>query len=86
MSALVSTVSEHKQDILADETDVKVLVNMYTTREEPDMDKLDDVEKKALAKASEWTTKNNAYAQEHGTRPSTIGHVLSSNPLALLAW
>ncbi|KAI1617161.1 Alpha/Beta hydrolase protein [Exophiala viscosa] len=27
-----------------------------------------------------------AYAQEHGTRPATIGFVLASNPLALLAW
>ena len=27
-----------------------------------------------------------AYAMEHGTRTSTIGLVLSSNPLALLAW
>jgi microsomal epoxide hydrolase len=27
-----------------------------------------------------------AYAQEHGTRPSTIGHVLSTNPVAILAW
>ena len=27
-----------------------------------------------------------AYAQEHATRTSTIGHVLASNPVALLAW
>lgn len=27
-----------------------------------------------------------AYALEHGTRPATIGLVLSSSPLALLAW
>ena len=27
-----------------------------------------------------------AYAQEHGTRPATIGLVLSSSPIALLAW
>lgn len=26
------------------------------------------------------------YALEHGTRPATIGLVLSSSPLALLAW
>lgn len=31
-------------------------------------------------------TLGNAYAREHGTRPSTIGLVLSSSPLALLAW
>jgi hypothetical protein len=27
-----------------------------------------------------------AYAVAHATRPSTMGIVLSSNPLALLAW
>ena len=27
-----------------------------------------------------------AYAQEHGTRPATIGLVLSSSPIALLSW
>lgn len=27
-----------------------------------------------------------AYALEHGTRTSTIGHALSASPLALLAW
>jgi len=28
----------------------------------------------------------NAYARMHGTRPGTIGLVLSSSPVALLAW
>ena len=28
----------------------------------------------------------NAYAREHGTRPATVGLVLSSSPIALLAW
>lgn len=32
-----------------------------------------------------WQT-GYAYGMVHGTRPATIGLVLSSNPLALLAW
>ena len=44
------------------------------------------LEKEALDRAMKWRTTGTAYAQEHGTRPSTIGNVLASNPLALLAW
>lgn len=36
---------------------------------------------------AEWFTKlGSAYAPEHATRPSTIGLMLHSSPLALLAW
>jgi microsomal epoxide hydrolase len=59
---------------------------MFTTRDQPDESKLTDFEKSALAKSAKWNEVSNAYAREHGTRPSTIGHVLSSSPLALLAW
>lgn len=43
-------------------------------------------EKRGLLRAENFMTLGAAYAMEHGTRPSTIGHVLSSNPVALLAW
>ncbi|KAE8382861.1 Alpha/Beta hydrolase protein [Aspergillus bertholletiae] len=43
-------------------------------------------EKKGLARRQEFLTSGRAYALEHATRPSTIGHILSSSPLALLAW
>ncbi|GAB1208849.1 hypothetical protein APSETT445_007614 [Aspergillus pseudonomiae] len=43
-------------------------------------------EKKGLALREEFLTSGLAYALEHATRPSTIGHILSSSPLALLAW
>ncbi|KAJ4358329.1 uncharacterized protein N0V89_002911 [Didymosphaeria variabile] len=68
------------------ESVVGVHLNMYSTQTEPQREKLSALETKALNRALEWRNIGMAYAQEHGTRPSTIGHVLSSNPLALLAW
>lgn len=47
---------------------------------------LNAFEKRGLERAANFMTLGAAYAMEHGTRPSTIGHVLSSNPVALLAW
>ncbi|KAJ4421952.1 hypothetical protein N0V82_003449 [Gnomoniopsis sp. IMI 355080] len=43
-------------------------------------------EQAGLERNANFGTLGNAYAREHGTRPSTIGLVLSSSPLALLAW
>ncbi|KAI9053690.1 hypothetical protein LZ554_002643 [Drepanopeziza brunnea f. sp. 'monogermtubi'] len=45
-----------------------------------------EAEKKMLARGQAFITTGAAYAAEHGTRPSTIGLVLGSSPLALLAW
>lgn len=50
------------------------------------MDSLSDAEKGGLARAHDFSTMGSAYAVEHGTRPGTIGLVLSSSPIALLAW
>jgi microsomal epoxide hydrolase len=61
-------------------------VNMMPTPDKPDVSTLSALEKKALDRATTWQQSGQAYAIEHATRPSTIGHVLSSNPLALLAW
>ena len=47
---------------------------------------LTESEKRGLERAGNFMTSGAAYALEHGTRPSTIGHVLSSSPMALLAW
>lgn len=47
---------------------------------------LNEFELRGLKRAGDFMTKGTAYAYEHGTRPSTIGHVLASNPIALLAW
>lgn len=49
-------------------------------------DSVNDLEKKGLVQASEFGRIGSAYALEHATRPSTIGLVLASHLLALLAW
>jgi microsomal epoxide hydrolase len=43
-------------------------------------------ELEGLSRGAMFQQNGFAYATEHGTRPSTIGHVLSSSPVALLAW
>ncbi|KAH7396477.1 epoxide hydrolase-like protein [Pyrenochaeta sp. MPI-SDFR-AT-0127] len=65
---------------------VAIHLNMMPSQDQPDLASLNAIEKNALDRAVKWRATGSAYAQEHGTRPSTIGHVLSSNPLALLAW
>ncbi|OQE06701.1 hypothetical protein PENVUL_c017G08236 [Penicillium vulpinum] len=47
---------------------------------------LTPAEEKGLARGEWFRANGAAYAFEHGTRPSTISHVLASSPLALLAW
>ncbi|KAJ6564512.1 epoxide hydrolase [Mycena capillaripes] len=46
----------------------------------------DDAELKGLERNKAFGVAGLAYAMEHGTRPSTIGLVLSASPIALLAW
>lgn len=43
-------------------------------------------EQAGLERVQHFKTCGSAYAMEHGTRPATIGLVLASSPLALLAW
>jgi microsomal epoxide hydrolase len=64
----------------------QIPVNMLAAKDTPDESKLTASEKAAVARGVEWRKSGIGYNIEHGTRPSTIGHVLSSNPLALLAW
>ncbi|KAF4444177.1 hypothetical protein F53441_11236 [Fusarium austroafricanum] len=45
-----------------------------------------EAEKKGIPRAQDFDRLGSAYAFEHATRPSTIGLVLSTSPLALLAW
>ncbi|TFK31278.1 Alpha/Beta hydrolase protein [Crucibulum laeve] len=47
---------------------------------------LNDLDKEGLVRSAEFSRIGSAYALEHATKPSTIGIVLSSSPLALLAW
>ncbi|KAJ9495788.1 hypothetical protein H2202_008831 [Exophiala xenobiotica] len=47
---------------------------------------INDTEQAGLERHNFFLHNGTAYAFEHATRPATIGAVLSSNPLALLAW
>ncbi|KAH6668254.1 Alpha/Beta hydrolase protein [Halenospora varia] len=47
---------------------------------------LDDQDRVAVARGAEFHRTGSAYGSEHATRPGTIGFVLSSNPVSLLAW
>ncbi|KAJ5594177.1 uncharacterized protein N7459_000385 [Penicillium hispanicum] len=49
-------------------------------------DHLNSLEKGGLERMTNFMTMGSGYMMEQGTRPSTIGLVLSTNPLALLAW
>lgn len=49
-------------------------------------DHLTDAEKRGIERMTNFVMLGSGYATEHGTRPSTIGHVLSTSPMALLAW
>jgi microsomal epoxide hydrolase len=49
-------------------------------------DHLNAFEIEGIERMTKFMTTGAGYAMEHGTRPSTIGHVLSSSPIALLAW
>jgi microsomal epoxide hydrolase len=51
-----------------------------------DAAQLTEVEKKGIERAEDFIGRGRAYAIEHSTRPGTIGLVLSSSPLAFLAW
>ena len=64
-------------------------LNFYLMPGEPegvDQSAVSDSERKQLQRLSDFGTYGNAYAKEHGTKGGTIGLVLSSSPLALLAW
>ncbi|KAJ5930261.1 Epoxide hydrolase [Penicillium verhagenii] len=49
-------------------------------------DHLSDAEKRGVERLDEFKIFGSGYGIEHGTRPSTIGHVISTSPMALLAW
>lgn len=61
-------------------------VMMKKPPEGADMDALSKDEKAGIDRATQFRDFGMAYSIEHGTRPSTIGLVLSSSPIALLAW
>jgi len=52
----------------------------------PPLEELSAIEKAGVERLAKWMTGGTAYAQEHGTRPGTIGLTLSASPIAMLAW
>jgi len=64
-------------------------LNMFVSpppQDEAKAKDIDEFEAQCLQRGQEFRDKGMAYAQEHGTRTGTIGLVLSSSPLAMLAW
>lgn len=47
---------------------------------------LTDTEKQGLERSAWFISQGHAYAEEHATKPATIGFALASSPVALLAW
>jgi len=63
-------------------------LNMVHTPPPKNADQLEvqEIEKRAKPRGDTWLDTGTAYGQEHGTRTATIGLVLSSSPIAMLAW
>ncbi|KAF8315483.1 putative epoxide hydrolase [Cantharellus anzutake] len=62
-------------------------VNMFVTRgEPPTKPPLSPADQERVRKTQEFMKTGYGYGIQQGTRPSTVGQVLSSNPIALLAW
>lgn len=51
-----------------------------------DSNTLSEQDKKGILRAQEFKSFGSAYAIAQATRPATTGIVLSSSPVALLAW
>jgi microsomal epoxide hydrolase len=51
-----------------------------------DDENISSTEKQGLERSDEFKRLGSAYALLHATKPSTIGLVLATNPLSLLAW
>jgi hypothetical protein len=47
---------------------------------------LDDIDRACLARADFFNKYEYAYRDEHATKTATIGMVVESSPVAMLAW
>ncbi|PMD42060.1 alpha/beta-hydrolase [Hyaloscypha variabilis F] len=64
-------------------------VNYFSVLSPPEgmsVSSLTEKEQEGLKRGEDFVTKGSGYSLEHATRPSTIGLVLGSSPVALLAW
>jgi microsomal epoxide hydrolase len=75
--------SKHSTNVLTHTVNFCSISKPYS---DVDEDKISDVEKAGVKRWEAWKATGSAYAMEHATKPATIGFVLRSNPLALLAW
>jgi hypothetical protein len=69
--------------------DLAVHVNCFPERSPPkglSLSSLTAKEKEGLKSGEDFVKMGATYSLEHATRPSTIGLVLGSSPVALLAW
>jgi microsomal epoxide hydrolase len=62
------------------------MLTLNTGETPPPSDGLSVQDAQELKRTETWAQTGLAFALEHGTRPSTVGLAISSNPLALLAW
>lgn len=68
---------------------VKAVHLNFSLMDKPDGvsdDTINEVEKQGLKSAEDFAFINSAYCLEHGTKTATIGFVLDTNPVAVLAW
>lgn len=64
-------------------------VNLFSVASPPEevpVSSLTAKEQEGLKRGEDFANTGVAYALAHATRPSTIGFVLGSSPVALLAW
>lgn len=59
---------------------------LLTDEKKMDMSNLSESEKAGIERFKTWRATGMAYAMEQGTKPATLGFVLNSSPLAVLAW
>ncbi|KAH8668695.1 Alpha/Beta hydrolase protein [Xylariales sp. PMI_506] len=62
------------------------MLTLNTDETAPSPELLSSEESQQLQRTELWSKTGLAFALEHGTRPSTVGLAMSTNPLALLAW
>jgi microsomal epoxide hydrolase len=64
------------------------LVNFIGIAKPPSIgdEKLSPLEEEGQKRAKSFGTYGCGYYFMHATRPSTIGHIVATNPVALLAW
>ncbi|KAJ4339928.1 hypothetical protein N0V87_002866 [Didymella glomerata] len=62
------------------------MLNVGIKDKASDDDNITEQEKKGLERMDKFFAKGRAYANEHGTKPATVGFVMASSPIAQLAW